>query len=173
MPKRATPLTARRVERERRPGLYADGNGLYLYVGASARSWIFRYQIDARRRDMALGPTNLVSLAEARDRVLELRRAVHSGIDPLDAKVAEKAKRRAVRTITFAEAAAAYIEAHEPGWRAKRAWPESMRWTCRPCCGCSSGSGTLTPRARLPCAAASRRCSAGRVCGATDQAITR
>src|SRR5690242_15640346 len=76
MPKRAVPLTARAVRNERKPGMYADGHGLYLHVGTRAKSWIFRYQIDGRRRDMGLGPVDLVSLAAARDRVLDLCRGI-------------------------------------------------------------------------------------------------
>jgi hypothetical protein len=34
---------------------------------AVRKSWVFRYQRDKRRRMMGLGPTHVVSLAEARD----------------------------------------------------------------------------------------------------------
>jgi hypothetical protein len=35
------------VERETRPGKYADGNGLYLVVkGATSKNWIYRYTKD-------------------------------------------------------------------------------------------------------------------------------
>jgi len=37
-------------------GMHSDGNGLYLRVQASgAKSWIFRYQINGRRREMGIG----------------------------------------------------------------------------------------------------------------------
>ena len=129
MPKRAVPLTARGVEREQAGAEDADGNGLYLHVGRGTKSWIFRYQLDGRRRDMGLGPVNLVSLAEARDRVLDLRRGIRNGTDPLAAKEQERASRRTKtpRPLTFAEAAAAYIDAHEAGWSDKRSWPGTMR----------------------------------------------
>lgn len=56
MPKRATSLTALQVRRMAAPGLYADGNGLYLQVTKTgAKSWIYRYQLHGRRRDMGLG----------------------------------------------------------------------------------------------------------------------
>jgi hypothetical protein len=61
------PLTARTAETLKKPGLHADGGGLYLYVSKSgARSWIFRWKRDGRPRDMGLGALNTVSLAEAR-----------------------------------------------------------------------------------------------------------
>lgn len=38
------------------PGMHADGNGLYLYVKpGGTKSWIFRYQLAGRRREMGLG----------------------------------------------------------------------------------------------------------------------
>lgn len=38
------------------PGMHADGNGLYLFVkSAGTKSWVFRYQIHGRRREMGLG----------------------------------------------------------------------------------------------------------------------
>ena len=48
-------LTARRVETAQ-PGTYDDGRGLRLVVRPSgARSWILRYQLNGKRRDMGLG----------------------------------------------------------------------------------------------------------------------
>jgi Arm DNA-binding domain len=42
-------LKALNVAREKRPGLYGDGGGLYLQVMASgSKSWIFRYWIAER-----------------------------------------------------------------------------------------------------------------------------
>src|SRR4051794_34097275 len=135
MPKRATPLTVRRVAAERRPGMYADGHGLYLHVAPGGKSWIFRYQLDGRRRDMGLGPTSLISLAQARERVLELRREVRNGVDPIERQRAGKTSRKAERKVTFSGAAAAYIAAHEAAWRDKRAWPDSMRLYVNPVIG--------------------------------------
>lgn len=137
MPKKAVPLTVRGIDRMRIPGMYADGNGLYLHVGLGGKSWIYRYQLNGRRRDMGLGPVDLVSLAAARDRVLDLRRAVRDGKDPLEERRQERASRRVerVRPMTFAEAAAAYIEAHEAGWSDKRSWPGMMRLYVNPVIG--------------------------------------
>src|SRR4051794_5166858 len=138
MPKRAQrPLTARRVQQERTPGMYADGNGLYLHVGNGGKSWIFRYQIGGRRRDMGLGPVAFVPLAEARDRVLDLHRTIRAGTDPLAIKRQERAAARSnrIKPLTFAEAAAAYITAHEAGWADKRSWPSTMTLYVNPIIG--------------------------------------
>jgi integrase len=137
MPKRATPLTVRRVEQEQRLGLHADGNGLYLHVGPGSKSWVFRYQIAGRRRDMGIGPLRLYGLKEARDKVIDLARGVRNGIDPLDAK-RDAAIRSAVeraKQITFADAAHAYIAAHQAEWRDKRSWPDSIAAHVNPVIG--------------------------------------
>lgn len=137
MPKRATPLTVRQVQSAKRLGMFADGGGLYLHVGPGGKSWIYRYQLDGRRRDMGLGPVDLVSLGQARDLVLDLRRDVRNGIDPIEQKRQAKATRLVSRKreITFAEAATQYIDAHEAAWSDKRAWPDTMRLHVNPVIG--------------------------------------
>ncbi len=138
MPKRAVPLTVRQVQSEKRVGMFADGGGLYLHVGpGGSKSWVYRYQLEGRRRDMGLGPVDLVPLAQARDRVLDLRRDVRNGVDPIEQKRQAKAARLASHKeeVTFAQAATRYIEAHEAGWSDKRAWPDSMRLHVNPVIG--------------------------------------
>ena len=91
-------LTALRVEKERKPGLYADGLGLYLQVRAEgAKSRIFRYRTDGKLRDMGLGSVNAVSLAQAREKAAVCRSTRANGIDPIDARREERAKARAKR----------------------------------------------------------------------------
>jgi Arm DNA-binding domain len=70
MPKRAAGLTVQGIEALKEPGYYADGGGLYLQVTDGGRSWVFRYSRAGKRRDMGLGPLDLVSLAGARDKAL-------------------------------------------------------------------------------------------------------
>src|SRR5512132_2467128 len=49
-------LKARTVETRTKPGYYADGGGLYLKVsGGAGRSWVFRYRVAGRLREMGLG----------------------------------------------------------------------------------------------------------------------
>jgi hypothetical protein len=45
-------LTALAVERTKWRGYYGDGGGLFLQVSAGgAKSWIFRFKADGRRRE--------------------------------------------------------------------------------------------------------------------------
>ncbi len=81
MPKKAAGLTARKVETIKAPGLFADGNGLYLQVSATgAKTWIFRFQIAGRRREMGIGSASIVSLAEARQKAVEAKKLAAEGI---------------------------------------------------------------------------------------------
>jgi integrase len=113
-------LTALRVEKEKRPGIYGDGGGLYLRVtGEGAKNWVFRFMLNGRARWMGMGPLHTVSLAEARKRAGEHRLRRHDGIDPIDARRAErlKAQLEAAKAITFKECAESYIKVHRAGWR--------------------------------------------------------
>ena len=129
MPKRATGLSARRVETEKRPGLFADGGGLYLQVSATgAKSWIFRYTFGGRRLDMGLGSVKRVTLAEAREKALEAAKLVQAGVDPKEARNAERAAQKAepARLVTFKECAEAYIAGMRPGWKNAK---HAAQWT--------------------------------------------
>lgn len=113
-------LTALKVEKAKEPGMYPDGGGLYLRVTTEgARNWVLRYMLDRRPRWMGLGPLALYGLQEARARALDARRKRHDGIDPIEARRAERARQRldAAKAITFGEVAASYIASHKAGWR--------------------------------------------------------
>src|SRR5215472_1799936 len=113
-------LTALKVEKAKEPGMYADGGGLYLRVTPEgARNWVLRYMLDRKPHWMGLGPLALYSLADARTRALDARRKRHEGIDPIDARRAERARQRleAAKTITFKQCAESYIASHRAGWR--------------------------------------------------------
>ena len=50
-------------------GLHHDGAGLYLQIKpGGARSWIYRFRLNGRTRDMGLGALADVSLVRARDK---------------------------------------------------------------------------------------------------------
>jgi hypothetical protein len=82
-------LNARTVATLRKPGYHADGGGLYLSVSANSgtsvsKSWILRYQVDGKRREMGLGSVSTLSLSDARaKRDVELAKA-KSGADPIN-----------------------------------------------------------------------------------------
>jgi integrase len=110
-------LRANKLPKE--PGKYLDGHGLYLQVTSpAARSWVFRWERNDRERLMGLGPLHTVSLEEAREAALDARRLLHKGIDPLEAKRAEKAAKalEMAKALTFEAAARQYYAQHSPKW---------------------------------------------------------
>jgi integrase len=112
-------LTALKVARAKTPGMYADGGGLYLQVTERGRSWVLRYMINKRAREMGLGPLALFSLSDARAKALDARRLRHEGIDPIEARRAERQQARldAAKAMTFQQCAESYLKAHRAGWR--------------------------------------------------------
>ena len=69
-------LTALAITQAKRRGYYGDGGGLFLQVSANgAKSWVFRFKESGRLREMGLGPTHTVSLAEARQKALDCRKS--------------------------------------------------------------------------------------------------
>ena len=113
-------LSAVEVTKAKGPMVLHDGGGLYLRVSKTGtKSWVFRFQLDGKRRDMGLGPYPDISLAEARAKAVAHRKQRHDGIDPLAAKAAERQAQRlsAARGRTFREVAEEFIARNEVGWR--------------------------------------------------------
>ena len=96
-----------------KPGTHEDGRGLRLVVSKSgASNWILRIQSNGRRREIGLGSTSDVGLAEARSKAEDMRSAIRAGLDP----VAER--RKAITEVpTFKEAALMVHTEHTPSWK--------------------------------------------------------
>jgi integrase len=118
-----TPLSVKNAK----PGTFNDGGGLRLIVKeGGARSWVYRYTMAGRTRDIGLGNASgngAVTLAAARDLAAQYRSGVRAGVDPLAERDREAAETRAkaqagkIASVTFRDVAAAYIAAHESAWR--------------------------------------------------------
>jgi integrase len=122
MGKAAQALSAKTVDKlSAVEGMHAVGGcrGLYLQCKNGGTSWILRIMFDGKRRDMGLGSYLEVTLAEARDRCMEVRKVVRSGIDPLETKRQARQERQIAqaKAITFEECVNAYLEAHEDSWK--------------------------------------------------------
>jgi hypothetical protein len=115
-------LTAKRVERTKKPGRYRDRDGvkgLLLQISKSgAKSWVLRYMLDGRERMLGLGSVADFSLKEARDRARSARQLLADGVDPLDAKLRRRAeaKAAAAKALTFRAAAESYFNQHQQKW---------------------------------------------------------
>jgi len=134
-------LTALKVEKAKRPGMYADGGGLYLRVTEEGtKNWVYRFMLSARPRWMGMGPLHTIGLADARNRAAECRRQQYDGIDPIEARRAGRQQKRldAAKAITFKDCASKYIAAHRAGWRnAKHAaqWEATLASYAEPVIG--------------------------------------
>src|SRR5262249_17251218 len=122
-------LTARKVETSKR-GVYVDGQGLRLIVGATgARKWVFRFMRRGRSQDIGLGGSD-VSLAMARDRAADARRALAAGQNPIDA-----ARLAKMRQPTFGQVADEFLAAKQSEWRNSKhraQWEMTLQRYCAP-----------------------------------------
>jgi integrase len=128
-------LTALKVKSLTTPGRYGDGGGLWLQVRAAGkdkdgedkpanRSWLFRYMLDGKARQMGLGPADDVTLAKARSAAQAARRLLLDRVDPIDHREKDQAAKRAVvKAMSFKEVAGKYLAAHKDSWR-----NEKHRW---------------------------------------------
>jgi integrase len=113
-------LTALDVARATKPGMYGDGDGLWLQVKhADAKSWLFRYRLNGKSHYLGLGSASAITLKRARELAAEPRRLCAEGTDPLDAKRERRAAAaaEAAKAVTFQQCAEAYTRAHESSWR--------------------------------------------------------
>ena len=90
-------LTARKVSTVKAPGYYGDGGGLYLQVSPQygTKSWVFRFTLDGKTRDMGLGSINTFTLKEARERARSFRQLLADGIDPIEDRLRRRDEARA------------------------------------------------------------------------------
>src|SRR5688572_6557007 len=119
MPRKVNKVLTPLAVKNAKPGRHADGSGLHLLVkNSGARSWVYRFMLNGKSRDVGLGAAagaDALSLADARDAAAALRLKVKSGVDPLDERQREAAGALAaaqaavVAGITFKAVAEAYI----------------------------------------------------------------
>ena len=124
-------LTALAIKHATQRGILSDGGGLCLQIArGGSRSWILRYRLGGRRRHLGLGGFPTVSLAEARERAVTARAMLRAGQDPVAVKAGQRVTTMlaTAKAMTFAQAAAAYIEAHTAAWRPATAtqWKKTL-----------------------------------------------
>jgi integrase len=134
-------LTARAVATISKRGQHSDGGGLVLQVSRwGTRSWLFVWARNGKRRHMGLGPVHTISLAEAREKARECRKAVLEGRDPIEERKGQRQQKQvdAAKTITFKECGEAYIAAHQAGWKSAvhlKQWVRSLQTHVYPVLG--------------------------------------
>ncbi|MDR3203300.1 MAG: integrase arm-type DNA-binding domain-containing protein [Deltaproteobacteria bacterium] len=70
-----------------KPKKFSDSDGLYLYASPSGlKSWRFDYRFQGKRLTITFGTYPLVSLKEARNRLVDAKRSLNAGINPAKQK---------------------------------------------------------------------------------------
>jgi len=141
-------LTALKVAKVKKPGMYADGAGLCLQVSGDgentpAKSWIYRFTLRGRSREMGLGSLSLFGLAEARAKAAECRRQAYEGVDPIEARRAQRvqAALEAATALTFKDCTEQYLAGHSAGWRNAKSRRSGLLITCSSSRDCESARG--------------------------------
>jgi integrase len=151
-------LTTTTVKNEKRPGLHADGGGLYLRVApGGSKQWIFRYVHKHetapgkwRTRDLGLGPAHTLTLAEAREYAREQRKLRLHQVDP----IAHKREQQSAALVaaagmkTFRECAEGFMIDNEASWTSakhREQWRSSLAKFVYPAFGSLSVSAIDTP----------------------------
>jgi integrase len=151
MARQLNKLNALAVSRAKKRGYLSDGGGLYLQVGPNgSKSWVFRFRDGARLKEMGLGSTHTLTLAEAREAALVCRKQRLAGLDPITARHQARAAAQleAAKTLTFEQCAEAFIEGHRASWQnAKHAaqWGSTLKTYAYPVFGSLPVAAIDTP----------------------------
>lgn len=106
-------LTQGQIRQLKEPGRYSDGDGLFLELNRPGKgNWQLRATVNGRRRDIGLGPLDLITVHEARELAIDLRRDIKRGIDPI-----EERKRKKIEILTFKAAAEKVHSEQKATWK--------------------------------------------------------
>lgn len=89
---------------------YSDGQGLFLLVKNAGKYWRMNYRFTGKQKTLALGIYPAVSLAKARQRRDKARELLADGIDPGQAKRADKQAKIAAAAHTFEAVARQWLK---------------------------------------------------------------
>jgi integrase len=88
-----------------------DGSGLYLWITpAGGRLWRWAYRYQGKEKLMSFGKYPAVTLALARDRHLEARKLLATGVDPMADRKATKRAQQASNENSFQNVAAKWLD---------------------------------------------------------------
>lgn len=146
-------LNPKKVENLSEPGTYEDGDGLRLVVKATGRkSWVLRFQLNGKRREMGLGGFPEVSLKAARLAAADPRKLLAAGANPMAARDAERERQREAqrpqeaKRRDFRSLATEYMEAHGASWSDKwrKGWMRKLELYAFPVIGALPASAIDT-----------------------------
>ncbi|HDR9063535.1 TPA: tyrosine-type recombinase/integrase [Burkholderia vietnamiensis] len=106
--------TAKPAEKQQK--LYDGGGLLLLITPAGGKRWIFKYRGNGKEKSLALGIYPDVSLGDARKRRDAAREKLAAGIDPNEAKKADKRAAKLAATNSFEAVSREWLETQRDGW---------------------------------------------------------
>lgn len=112
-----TDIAARKAAIRDKPYRLFDDKGLYLEIGLSgSKYWRWKYRFAGKEKRLALGVYPEVSLAEARSARDGARKLLSSGVDPSEARRAQKASRVQLSENSFEAVAREWFAKYAPTW---------------------------------------------------------
>jgi integrase len=126
-------LSESNLKRLDKPGIYSDGDGLFIRVRkGGSKQWFFIYRRGTGRTEIGLGGygqgTAPVSLALAREKAEAIRDKLARGIDP-------RSDKKPARVITFSHCMEELLEAKANDWtndKHKAQWEMTLREYAKP-----------------------------------------
>ena len=80
-------LSVKKIDKIEETGIYNDGNGLRLRVDKNKnKNWVFRYSIFGKSKDMGLGKYPIVTLNDARQKLVDAKKIIYDGKDLIQLK---------------------------------------------------------------------------------------
>lgn len=112
-----TDMAIKRAKPKEKSYTLADGNGLSLLVETNgSKGWRYRYQFAGKTKMISLGIYPVVTLNEARAKRDEARKQVANGINPSEARRAEKVATINQTENTFKNIALEWYEGRKDRW---------------------------------------------------------
>ncbi|WP_069706140.1 tyrosine-type recombinase/integrase [Burkholderia seminalis] len=112
-----TDLAVRNAKPSTKQQKLFDGGGLHLLVTpVGGKRWVLKYRFGGKEKSLALGMYPDVSLSDARRRRDGAREKLAAGIDPSDAKKAEKRTARLSAENSFEAVAREWHAKYAPSW---------------------------------------------------------
>jgi integrase len=111
-----TDTTCRQTKPADKPTKLADGGGLYLLVNQTGKYWRWDYRHAGKRKTLALGVYPETGLAKARERHQAARKILAEGIDPGEAKKADKRAAKLAAAHSFETIAREWFAKQKTQW---------------------------------------------------------
>ena len=109
-------LKANEINKIKQKGIYSDGDGLRLRVDKNNnKNWVFRYSMFGKSKDMGLGKFPIVTLNDARQKLVNAKKIIYEGKDPIKLKK-EKQIELKRKSITFKKIRDEFIETFQVEW---------------------------------------------------------